>query len=111
MAVAVKARATSISYTYTEPTIFFEFALETAILAHAQGLKNIFVTNGYMSTAALAAIVLVLDAANIDLKSFRTEFYTSLCQARLQPVLETIAAIKSWYMGGNYHAVNPKRKR
>jgi pyruvate formate lyase activating enzyme len=80
----------SISYTYTEPTIFFEFALETARLAKNAGIKNIFVTNGYISSEALATITPFLDAANIDLKSFTESFYRDIVHARLAEVLESI---------------------
>jgi pyruvate formate lyase activating enzyme len=80
----------SIAYTYTEPTIFFEFAYDTARLAHEAGLKNIFVTNGYITPEALAKIAPWLDAANIDLKGFSEEFYHDIVQARLSEVLESI---------------------
>lgn len=83
----------SISYTYTEPTIFFEYAYDTARLAHDRGLLNIFVSNGYMTEEALTTIHPWLDACNIDLKSFRGEFYRATCKARLGPVLETIERI------------------
>ena len=87
-------RCKSISYTYTEPTIFFEYAYDTAKLAKEAGLKNIFVTNGYMSKEALETINPYLDAANIDLKSFREEFYTKNCKSHLQPVLDSIKLAK-----------------
>ncbi len=80
----------SISYTYTEPTIFFEFAYDTARLAREAGLKNIFVTNGYISKEALETIAPYLDAANIDLKGFSEEFYRDTVHARLAEVLESI---------------------
>lgn len=80
----------TIAYTYTEPTIFFEYALDTARRAAEEGIKNVFVTNGYMTAEALEMIAPVLDAANVDLKSFRDEFYREICGARLKPVLETI---------------------
>jgi pyruvate formate lyase activating enzyme len=80
----------SISYTYTEPTIFFEFAYDTAKLAQAAGLANVFVTNGYMTAEALRVIQPVLDAANVDLKAFRDETYKKVCGARLNPVLDSI---------------------
>ncbi len=83
----------SIAYTYTEPTIFFEYAYDTAKLAWQEGIKNIFVTNGYMTIEALEEIDPYLDAANVDLKSFSDEFYRRVCGARLQPVLETIEAM------------------
>jgi pyruvate formate lyase activating enzyme len=80
----------SISYTYTEPTIFFEFAYDTARLAREAGLRNIFVTNGYISREALATIAPFLDAANIDLKGFSESFYRDIVHARLEEVLDSI---------------------
>jgi pyruvate formate lyase activating enzyme len=80
----------TIAYTYTEPTIFFEYALDTARLAKDQGLKNIFVSNGYMTAEALEMIAPVLDGANVDLKSFNDDFYRKICGGRLQPVLDSI---------------------
>ncbi|HEY6000308.1 MAG TPA: AmmeMemoRadiSam system radical SAM enzyme [bacterium] len=84
------AGCASISYTYTEPTIFFEYAYDTAVLASAAGLKNVFVSNGYITAEPLRAIAPHLHAANIDLKSSRDAFYTSICGARLQPVLDAL---------------------
>jgi len=84
----------SISYTYTEPTIFFEYAYDTARLAKAAGLANNFVTNGYMTEKALTTIRPYLDAANVDLKAFRDETYRKVCGARLEPVLETIRLMR-----------------
>jgi len=84
----------SVSYTYTEPTVFFEYALDTAILARASGLTNMFVTNGYMTAEALKEIRPFLDAANVDLKAFRDETYKKICQARLQPVLDSIVLMR-----------------
>jgi len=80
----------SISYTYTEPTIFFEFAYDTARLASEAGLKNIFVTNGYISREPLATIAPFLDAANIDLKGFSERFYRDIVHARLSELLDSI---------------------
>jgi pyruvate formate lyase activating enzyme len=85
----------SIAYTYTEPTIFFEFAFETAKIAHSKGLKNVFVTNGYMSPAALEMVSPYLDAANVDLKAFSDDFYKSQCSAKLDPVKETLRRMKA----------------
>lgn len=96
-AVVADARAKdceSIAYTYTEPTIFFEFALDVARQAHTAGLRNIFVTNGYMSTKALDMLLPVLDAANVDLKSFSEAFYRDVCGARLAPVKDTLIRMK-----------------
>ena len=84
----------SISYTYTEPTVFFEFAYDTAKLAHKNGLLNVFVTNGYMSEQALKKIAPYLDAANVDLKSFSDDFYKKICCAKLSPVLLTLKRMK-----------------
>jgi pyruvate formate lyase activating enzyme len=94
VAAAVDQGCRSISYTYTEPTIFFEYAYETAELASEKGLSNVFVTNGYMTPEALNTINPYLDACNVDLKSFRKEFYKKICRARLEPVLESIRYMK-----------------
>jgi pyruvate formate lyase activating enzyme len=85
----------SIAYTYTEPTIFFEYAYDTAKRAKKEGIKNVFVTNGYITAEALKEISPYLDAANIDLKSFSDEFYRKNCGARLKPVLDSIRLYKS----------------
>lgn len=91
---ALKHDCRSISYTYTEPTIFFEFAYDTARLARSKGLKNIFVTNGFINPAPLKEIAPYLDAANVDLKSFKDEYYRKICGARLEPVLDTLRLMK-----------------
>lgn len=91
---AIESACPSVAYTYTEPTIYFEYAYECAQLARAQGLKNIFVTNGFMSEDALNQIHPFLDAANVDLKSMSEEFYRTSCKAELGPVLETITRMK-----------------
>jgi pyruvate formate lyase activating enzyme len=84
----------TIAYTYTEPTVYFELAYETAILACKEGLKNIFVTNGFMTKEAMETIAPFLAAANVDLKSMRDDFYQKQCGARLGPVLETLTKMK-----------------
>jgi pyruvate formate lyase activating enzyme len=84
----------SIAYTYTEPTIFFEYAYDTAKLAHESDIKNVFVTNGYMTEEAIKKIEPYLDAANVDLKSFSDDFYRKLCGAKLQPVLDALKLMK-----------------
>ena len=91
---AKKRGCRSISFTYTEPTIFFEYAYDTARLARAAGLANVFVTNGYMTAEALREIQPYLDAANVDLKAFRDETYKKVCGARLQPVLDSIRLMR-----------------
>ena len=90
VAAAKQYECESIAYTYTEPTIFFEYAYDTAKLASKEGIKNVFVTNGYISEEALVEIKPYLDAANIDLKSFSDDFYRKNCGARLSPVLDSI---------------------
>ncbi|MCK4552711.1 AmmeMemoRadiSam system radical SAM enzyme [Candidatus Pacearchaeota archaeon] len=87
---AIKNKCKSIAYTYNEPTIFAEFAHDTAKLAKQKNLKNILVTNGYMTKECLDYISPYIDAMNIDLKSFNDKFYLKICKARLKPVLETI---------------------
>ena len=87
---ALAAGCRTISYTYTEPTVFFEYAYEIAVLARAAGLKNIFVTNGYIASEPLAAIAPFLDAANIDLKGFTESFYREVVGASLAEVLDCI---------------------
>ncbi len=92
---AINSGCASISYTYTEPTVYFELALETARFAHEKGLKNIFVTNGFMSKAVIEMIASYLDAANVDLKAFNEEFYKKQCKGRLKPVKENLILMKS----------------
>lgn len=91
--VVAEAEATackSLAYTYNEPAIFLEFVRDVAVLAKKKNLKNLLVTNGYFSEESLSFISDVVDAMNIDLKSFKDEFYTKICGAKLQPVLDTI---------------------
>lgn len=94
VSAAKKSSCKSISYTYVEPTIFFEFAYDTALLAHEEGIKNIFVSNGYTGPKAAQKIAPYLDANNIDLKSFSDSFYRNICGAKLAPVLDTIILMK-----------------
>jgi pyruvate formate lyase activating enzyme len=91
---ALATHSASISYTYTEPTVFFELALDTSRLAVAKGLQNVFVTNGYMSQECLQEIYPDLHAANVDLKSFNPRFYKEQCGANLEPVLKTLETMK-----------------
>ncbi len=78
-----------IAFTYNEPTIGIEYVLETARLARRAGLKTVLVTNGFIEPAPAAALAEVIDAANVDIKSFREEFYQRLCTGSLAPVLKT----------------------
>ena len=92
---AIATGSKSIAYTYTEPTIFFEYAIDTAKIAKERGLKNIFVTNGYMTKEAIDAMAGLIDAANVDLKSFSDAYYLQICGgARVKPVLESIEYMK-----------------
>ena len=91
---AVQTHSATISYTYTEPTIYFELALDTARLAVSKGLKNVFVSNGYMTEQCLQEIFPDLHAANVDLKAFSEKFYKEQCGARLEPVLNTLKIMK-----------------
>jgi pyruvate formate lyase activating enzyme len=92
---ATRSGCRSIAYTYTEPTVFFEFAYDTAKLAHEEGLLNVFVTNGYMTSEALHMIKPYLDAANVDLKAFSDDFYKEQCSAKRRHVMETLQLMKS----------------
>jgi pyruvate formate lyase activating enzyme len=80
----------SISYTYVEPTIFYEYAFDTGVLAKEAGLKNIFVSNGYMQPGVTRELATFLDGINIDLKAFTDSFYRKTCGASLQPILDNI---------------------
>ncbi|MBL7214259.1 MAG: AmmeMemoRadiSam system radical SAM enzyme [Phycisphaerae bacterium] len=90
---ALQSGCQSIAYTYTEPTIFIELCSETAELARKNSLKNVFVSNGFMSIEAVDFVKPWLDGINIDLKAFTEDYYRSLCKARLAPVLDTIRYI------------------
>ncbi|MHA2428244.1 MAG: AmmeMemoRadiSam system radical SAM enzyme, partial [Candidatus Hermodarchaeia archaeon] len=88
--LAIQNGCEGIAHTYTEPTVFFEYAFDIAKLAHKKGLFNIFVTNGYIEDEPLKDIRPYLDAANIDLKGFNSDFYKKLCGAELEKVLQGI---------------------
>ncbi len=91
---AIKTRCKSISYTYTEPTIFSEYAKDIGILARKKGLKNIYVTNGYQTKACWNYLSDFVDAANIDIKGDE-RFYKNLCgNANLKPVLDSVKYAK-----------------
>ncbi|MEO5358109.1 MAG: AmmeMemoRadiSam system radical SAM enzyme [Nitrospirae bacterium YQR-1] len=93
VAAAISDRCESISYTYTEPTIFYEFALDCAILAAEKGLKNVFVSNGFMTEESAEVIIPYLHANNIDLKGDAT-FYKEICGGKIEPVKDTIRLMK-----------------
>ncbi len=92
--LALRSGSKSIAYTYTEPTVYFELAYETAEIAREEGLRNVLVTNGYMTGEMLRLFAPRLDAANVDLKAFSDEFYRQRCGARLQPVLASLRKMK-----------------
>jgi len=92
--LAKQKKAKIIAYTYTEPIIFFEYAYDTCRLAKKEGMKNVFVTNGYIEEEPLREIAPYMDAANVDLKSMREEFYHKTCGAHFSPVLKTLKLMK-----------------
>lgn len=98
--MAQRMGAASISYTYSEPTIFFELVMHVATQAQKQGLQNIVVSNGFQSKECLQAWGPLINAANIDLKAFTESFYKDICGARLQPVLDTLRMIRDlgWWL-------------
>ena len=96
VSAAKKSVCRSIAYTYTEPTIFFEYSYDTARLAREAGIANIYVSNGYMSAEMLELFHLWLDAVNIDLKTFRDETYRQYTGGKLQPVLDSLKKIHDY---------------
>jgi len=91
---AIKNKCPSISYTYTEPVAFYEYALDIARIAKVKGLKNILVTNGYINQIPLAELLEFVDAANVDLKGFDEGFYKKFCGGNLKVVLESLMLMK-----------------
>lgn len=91
---AVQGGCKSIAYTYSEPIVFYEYALDTSILAKQKGLKNVIVTAGYINPEPLRELCKWIDAAHIDFKGFTEEFYNEVCSGTLQPVLNTIKIAK-----------------
>ena len=94
VAAAIERGDAGIAYTYTEPTVYFEYMLETATLAKAKGLRNYWITCGQIQEKPLLELCQVLDAANVDLKGFSDEFYVEYCDFHLQPVLQTLLILK-----------------
>jgi pyruvate formate lyase activating enzyme len=91
--MAVNEGSSMIAYTYNEPFIWYEFVYDTAVEAGGRGLKNVLVTNGFVSEEPLKEILPHIDAMNIDLKSFNDDFYKKTCSGRLDPVLRTIETV------------------
>ncbi|WP_428567081.1 MAG: AmmeMemoRadiSam system radical SAM enzyme [Solidesulfovibrio sp. DCME] len=100
VATAQRSGAASISYTYSEPTVFFELMRDTADLAHEAGLQNIMVSNGFQSRQCLDALAGRIDAANIDLKAMHPSFYERICGAKLAPVLKNLVHMRKlgWWI-------------
>ncbi|MBS0392999.1 MAG: AmmeMemoRadiSam system radical SAM enzyme [Proteobacteria bacterium] len=94
-AAAQRLGCASIAYTYNDPTVFLEYAVDVAQAAHERGVRSVAVTAGYMLPAPRADFFSHMDAANIDLKSFSERFYREICGAELQPVLETLEYVHS----------------
>jgi pyruvate formate lyase activating enzyme len=94
VAAAARERCLSIAYTYSEPVTFFEYMRDTAILARARGVKNIMVSNGYINPRPLLELCKVMDAANIDLKSFDPDVHLKLTGGKIEPVLATLKTMK-----------------
>jgi pyruvate formate lyase activating enzyme len=92
---ALSRGAASIAYTYVEPTVFLEYALDTGSLARSAGLLNLFITDGYATPEAIDLLAGMLDAANVDLKAFSDAFYRRRCGARLAPVLDSIVRMRA----------------
>ena len=99
VSTALRENSFAISYTYSEPLIWIEYVMDTAELAHARGLKNVLVTNGFINQEPLEKLIPLIDAANIDVKSFDPQFYKTICKGRLEPVLETCErTAKNWHI-------------
>jgi pyruvate formate lyase activating enzyme len=94
VAAAQRSGSRSIAYTYNDPVVFLEYAVDVAAAARARGVKNVAVTAGYISQAAREEFFQDMDAANVDLKAFTDGFYRKLCSARLAPVLDTLEYLK-----------------
>ncbi|MEW6725034.1 MAG: AmmeMemoRadiSam system radical SAM enzyme [Bacillota bacterium] len=84
-----------LAYTYSEPTVWFEFIMDTATMARKQGLANVMVTNGYINPEPLAELLEVVDAFNVDVKAFTRRFYREICSGELEPVVRAVEQIVS----------------
>jgi len=91
--LALRHKSLGVAFTYTEPMVWFEYIMDTALLLRERGLKVVLVTNGFINPQPLAVLLPVTDAMNIDLKSIRPEFYTRICKGMLEPVMETIRQV------------------
>ena len=91
---ALRYRCRSIAYTYTEPTVFYEYMYDTAIIAHDKGIKNTMHSCGYINEKPLRTLAKYLDAADIDLKAFTEDFYARICSGSLKPVLKSLVVLR-----------------
>jgi len=92
--MALRYGCESVAFTYNEPTVFFEYALDTARVCRVRGLKTVAVTNGWIEPEPRKEFFGQMDAANVDLKAFTDRFYKELCGATLQPVLDTLVYLR-----------------
>ena len=93
--ISEKNKCKSVAYTYTDPAVFYEYALDSSIEVKKRGIKNIIVTAGYFNQKPLKELCKHIDAANIDLKAFSDKFYRDVCSATLKPVLDSLVTVKS----------------
>jgi len=91
--LALSEDSVGIAYTYNEPTVWYEYMMDVAVLAHKQGLKNVMVTNGYINPKPLDELCKFIDAFSVDLKAFTNDFYKNLTSSSLQPVLDTLLQV------------------
>ncbi len=103
--LALNAGCSSVAFTYNEPTVFFEYMVDIAKLARKAGLGTVLVSNGYISAEPRANLYPLIDAANIDIKAFSDDFYSSICGGKLQPVLESCRYFKQ-VVGGHLEITN-----
>jgi len=92
---AKKQGLNSVSFTYTEPTVYYEYLYDVSVAARENGMKTSIVSNGYINREPLLKLLKVLDAVKIDLKGFSEEFYKEVCSASLKPVLESLKIVKT----------------
>ncbi len=101
---ALATRSRAVAYTYSEPTVFYEYMYDTAVLARRSGLKNVMVSAGYINPEPLAELLPLMDVVKIDLKGFSDKFYRRYTGARLEPVLRTLRELKA--KGAMFEVVN-----
>ncbi len=112
-AAAERAGCKSVAFTYNDPVIFAEYAMDTADACHELGIQAVAVTAGYIGAEARRDFYAKMDAANVDLKGFTDEFYVKLCGARLQPVLDTLVYLQheTERVDRDHDAAHPRQER